>query len=55
MPPDKSLIARLRSADEDDAIAALVNAYVALPLTTPAELIEAYNLILDRKLPATES
>lgn len=40
----------LRTTTEDDVIAALEGAYVGLPITTPAELLEAFNRILDAKL-----
>lgn len=40
----------LRQTTEDDVIAALEGAYVSLPIETPAELLEAFNRILDAKL-----
>lgn len=43
----------LRSASEDDVIAALTDAHVGLPITTPAALLEAFNLIIDIKLGET--
>ncbi|EJL23694.1 hypothetical protein [Novosphingobium sp. AP12] len=43
----------LRCATEDEVIAALEGAYVSLPITTPAALLEAFNLIIDQKLGQT--
>lgn len=40
----------LRQTTEDDVNAALDGAYVSLPITTPAELLEAFNRILDVRL-----
>lgn len=41
------LLTRLRNATEDDVLAALKDAYVALPIATPAEALELFNRILD--------
>ena len=40
----------LRQTTEDDVTEALKGAYVSLPLTTAAEVLEAFNLILDAKM-----
>jgi len=40
----------LRQTNEDDVTEALKGAYVSLPLTTAAEVLEAFNLLLDAKL-----
>jgi len=37
----------VRSATEEDVEVALKDACVSFPITSPHELIEAYNLILD--------
>jgi hypothetical protein len=44
---------RLRSASEDDVLAAIEDAYVSLPITTPAQLLEAFNLVIDQMLGET--
>lgn len=41
------LIARLRAADEDTVAKALEGAYVELPITDHAALLEAFNCIID--------
>lgn len=43
----------LRTATEDDVTAALDGAYVSLPITTPAQLLEAFNLVIDQMLGET--
>lgn len=43
-------IGELRDTTEDHVIAALDDAYVKFPIKTPAELLEAFNLILDVRL-----
>ncbi|WP_068093397.1 hypothetical protein [Novosphingobium rosa] len=37
----------LRAATEDDVTAALDRAWVELPITTPAEALELFNVMLD--------
>lgn len=37
----------LRAATEDDVEFALTDAYVSLPIATPADLLEAFNCMLD--------
>ena len=43
-------IDNLRTATEDDVNEALEGAYVKLPIENTADLLEAYNRILDLKL-----
>lgn len=43
-------IDHLRTATEVDVIKALEVADVALPITTPTDLVEAYNRVLDQML-----
>lgn len=43
-------IDHLRAATEDDVREALDGAYVTLPIENAADLLEAYNRILDLKL-----
>ena len=45
MPDD--LTTKLRSADEDTVDVALYHACISLPIKSPAELLEAFNCILD--------
>lgn len=40
----------LRQITEDDVAEALKGAYISLPLTDTAQVLEAFNLILDMKL-----
>jgi hypothetical protein len=44
---DSEFFSALRAATEDDVEAALVDAMVRLPITTPTELLEAFNCIVD--------
>jgi len=41
------IIAQLRAATEDDVALALDRAFISLPLSDPAELLELFNRLLD--------
>lgn len=43
----QDLLTCLRAATEDDVSRALEGAYIAPPLTTPAEMLELFNRMLD--------
>ena len=45
----------LRSLTEDDVTDALKGAYVGFPITSPAELLEAFQRLLDTKLGEEDS
>lgn len=47
-------IDHLRTATEDDVVKAMVGAGVEFPLQNPADLLEAYNRILDLMLGVPE-
>lgn len=42
-----TFLARLRAATEDDIENALEHAYIKLPITTPVEALELWNVMLD--------
>lgn len=46
---------RLRNATEDDVIAALDGAYVAFPLTDPAQVLETLQKLIDHLCGEVES